>query len=105
MVNGFSLIRINFTALRGVKFASKHGQEGSQLKHNGDIDMLTRRRLLKAGTAAGAAVSAPWMWTSTNARAALALIPTAKDPRFSVPVIDPTKIDKFIDPLPVPGGP
>ena len=66
--------------------------------------MLTRRRLLKAGAAAGAAVSAPWMWTSTNARAALALIPTAKDPRFSVPVIDPTKIDKFIDPLPVPGG-
>jgi hypothetical protein len=26
-----------------------------------------------------------------------------KDPRFSVPVIDPRMIDKFIDPLPVPG--
>jgi spore coat protein A len=43
------------------------------------------------------------MWTSTKARAAPAIIPTVKDPRFSVPVIDPTKIDKFIDPLPVPG--
>jgi spore coat protein A len=64
--------------------------------------MLTRRRLLKTGAVAGAAVSAPWMWTSTKARAAPAIIPTVKDPRFSVPVIDPTKIDKFIDPLPVP---
>jgi TAT (twin-arginine translocation) pathway signal sequence len=94
MVNKTFLIQINFTA-------SRESQKG-RLRHSGDIAMLTRRRLLKTGAAAGAAVSTPWIWTSTKARAAPAVIPTVKDPRFSVPVIDPTKIDKFVDPLPVP---
>ena len=66
--------------------------------------MLTRRQLLKTGAAAGAAISAPSIWTGSKARAAPAVIPTVKDPRFSVPVVDPTKIDQFIDPLPVPGS-
>jgi spore coat protein A, manganese oxidase len=65
--------------------------------------MLTRRRLLKTGAAIGLAVSGPWIWTGRKAGAA-PLIPTMKDPRFSVPVIDPRMIDKFIDPLPVPGS-
>jgi hypothetical protein len=64
---------------------------------------LRRRELLKtAGAAAGAAMSAPWIWPSRKAGAA-PLIPTMKDPRFSVPLIDPRMIDKFIDALPVPG--
>ena len=65
---------------------------------------VSRRRFLQTTAIAGVAMSAPSIWTSRKAGAAQAAIPTVKDPRFSVPVIDPTKIDKFIDLLPVPGG-
>jgi spore coat protein A len=66
--------------------------------------VFTRRQLLKTGAVAGAALSAPRILTIGKAGAAPpGVIPTAKDPRFSVPVIDPGKIDKFIDALPVPG--
>jgi spore coat protein A, manganese oxidase len=66
---------------------------------------VSRRRFLQTTAIAGAAMSAPWIWTSRKAGAAQpGVIPTVKDPRFSVPVIDPSDIGKFIDPLPVPGG-
>jgi spore coat protein A len=64
---------------------------------------ITRRTLIQTTAIVGAAMSAPWIWTSRTAGAAAVAIPTVKDPRFSVPVIDPRKIDQFIDPLPVPG--
>ena len=61
---------------------------------------ITRRKFLQTTAIAGAAMSAPWIWTSRKAGAAQpGVIPTVKDPRFSVPVIDPRKIDKFIDAL------
>ena len=66
---------------------------------------VSRRRFLQTAAIAGAAMSAPSIWTSRKAGAAQpGVIPTVKDPRFSVPVIEPRQIDKFIDPLPVPGG-
>jgi spore coat protein A len=65
---------------------------------------LSRRKFLRTSAIAGAAISAPWIWTSRKAGAAPpGGIPTVTDPRFSMPVIDPRDIDKFIDPLPVPG--
>lgn len=54
--------------------------------------------------ALGVSVAAPWV-ISTRKGLAAPLVPTTKDPRFSVPVIDAKKIDKFVDQLPVPGGP
>jgi spore coat protein A len=70
---------------------------------NKERGKFTRREFTRSTVIAGAAMSMPWIWTSRKADAA-PLVPTAKDPRFSVPVIDPRKIDKFRDPLPVPGG-
>jgi spore coat protein A len=64
---------------------------------------FTRRTFIQTTAIAGAAVSVPGIWTSRKARAAAGAIPMVKDPRFSVPVIDPGKIDKFVDALPVPG--
>ena len=55
-------------------------------------------------TAIGVGLAAPWV-ISTRKAAAAPLVPTTKDPRFSVPVIDAKRIDKFVDPLPVPGTP
>lgn len=63
---------------------------------------VSRRRFLQTAAIAGAAMSAPSILTSRKASAAPPL--TVNDPRFSVPVIDPRRIDQFIDPLPVPGG-
>ncbi|HSE68099.1 MAG TPA: twin-arginine translocation signal domain-containing protein, partial [Gemmatimonadales bacterium] len=64
----------------------------------------SRRKFLQAAAIAGAAAWAPGIWTGRKAGAAPPALPTMKDPRFSVPVIDPRKINKFVDPLPVPGG-
>ena len=63
----------------------------------------SRRDFIKTTTAIGIGLAAPWV-ISTRKAAGQPLVPTTKDPRFSVPVIDAKKIDKFIDPLPVPGG-
>jgi spore coat protein A, manganese oxidase len=63
---------------------------------------VSRRKFLQTTAIAGAVVAAPSIWTSRKAGAAQAPIPTVNDPRFSVPVIDPANIGKFIDPLPVP---
>jgi hypothetical protein len=54
---------------------------------------LSRRKFLQTSAIAGAALSAPWIWTSRKAGAAPpGVIPTVKDPRFSMPVIDPRDI-------------
>jgi spore coat protein A len=63
---------------------------------------LSRRRFLQTAAIAGAAMSAPSILTSRKASAAPPL--TVKDPRFSVPVIDPRSIPQFVDALPVPGA-
>jgi spore coat protein A len=65
---------------------------------------VSRRRFLQTTAIAGAAMSAPSILISRKAGAAPGAPPTVQDPRFSLPVIDPAKIDKFIDPIPVPGG-
>ena len=62
----------------------------------------SRRTFLITTTALGVSLAAPWVISTRKAAAAPPL--TTKDPRFSVPVIDPRRIAKFIDPLPVPGG-
>lgn len=61
----------------------------------------SRRTFLITTTALGVSLAAPWVISTRKAAAAPPL--TTKDPRFSVPVIDPRRIAKFIDPLPVPG--
>jgi spore coat protein A, manganese oxidase len=77
---------------------SSRSKDGNKERGN-----VTRREFAQTIAIAGAAMSMPSIWTSRKADAA-PLVPTVKDPRFSVPVIDPGKIDKFRDPLPVPGG-
>ena len=62
----------------------------------------SRRDFIKTTTAISIGLAAPWV-ISTRKAAGQAVVPTTKDPRFSVPVIDPKMIDKFVDPLPVPG--
>lgn len=67
---------------------------------------FTRRKFMQITAITSAAMSVPWAWTSSKEAMAAApgVIPTVKDPRFSVPVIDPVKIGKFVDPLPIPGA-
>jgi spore coat protein A len=70
--------------------------------HNTDHRKFSRRKFLETTAIAGAAMAAPWMTSRQAGAAPPGVIPTTKDPRFSVPVIDPKDIDKFVDPLPVP---
>jgi spore coat protein A len=66
--------------------------------------MLTRRDFVIASAGLGAGIIAHEVWGSSKAIAQLPPNLTVKDPRFSVPVLDARKIDKFIDPLPIPGA-
>lgn len=77
-------------------------RENERTQPRGNIN---RRTFIQTTTIAGAAMSVPWIWTSRQVGAAApGAIPTVKDPRFSVPVIDPRQIDKFVDSVPVPSN-
>jgi spore coat protein A len=52
---------------------------------------LTRRQLLKAGTIAGAGLLVPWRlagWATTRSA--------------TLPFLDPSRLTRFVDPLPIP---
>ena len=63
---------------------------------------MTRRNFLVASAAVGVGIALPIVGDKRQATAQLPPNLTVKDPRFSLPVIDPTKISKFVDPLPAP---
>jgi len=64
---------------------------------------ITRRKAIQATVIAGAAMSTAGLWFGRTSSAAPPPKDTVLDPRFSAAVLNPVKIAKFVDPLPVPG--